>query len=41
LGGLEAAPSAERQISQFGIRALVAGTLANLPNAAIAGMLVG
>ena len=29
------------QIAQFGIRALVAGTLANLLNAAIAGMLVG
>ena len=38
-GGL--APSRRGQIAQFGIRALIAGTLANLLNAAIAGMLVG
>ena len=39
VGGL--APSRRGQIAQFGIRALIAGTLANLLNAAIAGMLVG
>jgi concentrative nucleoside transporter, CNT family len=39
VGGM--APSRRSQIAQFGIRALVAGTLANLLNAAIAGMLVG
>ena len=39
VGGM--APSRRSQIAQFGIRALVAGTLANLLNAAIAGMLIG
>jgi CNT family concentrative nucleoside transporter len=39
VGGM--APSRRSQIAQFGIRALIAGTLANLLNAAIAGMLVG
>jgi CNT family concentrative nucleoside transporter len=39
VGGM--APSRQHQIAQFGIRALIAGTLANLLNAAIAGMLVG
>ncbi|MDQ4128038.1 MAG: NupC/NupG family nucleoside CNT transporter [Actinomycetota bacterium] len=39
VGGL--APSRRGQIAQFGIRALIAGTLANLLNAAIAGMLIG
>jgi CNT family concentrative nucleoside transporter len=39
VGGM--APSRRHQIAQFGIRALIAGTLANLLNAAIAGMLVG
>ena len=39
VGGL--APSRRTQIAQFGLRALVAGTLANLLNAAIAGMLIG
>ncbi len=39
VGGM--APSRRHQIAQFGIRALAAGTLANLLNAAIAGMLVG
>jgi concentrative nucleoside transporter, CNT family len=33
--------SRRSQIAQFGIRALIAGTLANLPSAAIAGMLIG
>jgi CNT family concentrative nucleoside transporter len=39
IGGM--APSRRSQIAQFGIRALIAGTLANLLNAAIAGMLIG
>jgi CNT family concentrative nucleoside transporter len=39
VGGL--APSRRAQIAQFGLRALLAGTLANLLNAAIAGMLIG
>jgi concentrative nucleoside transporter, CNT family len=39
IGGM--APSRRSQIAHFGIRALIAGTLANLLNAAIAGMLVG
>ena len=39
VGGL--APSRRTQIAQFGLRALLAGTLANLLNAAIAGMLIG
>jgi concentrative nucleoside transporter, CNT family len=39
VGGM--APSRRSQIAQFGIRALIAGTLANLLNAAIAGMLIG
>jgi len=39
VGGM--APSRRSQIAQFGIRALIAGTLANLLNAAIAAMLVG
>jgi CNT family concentrative nucleoside transporter len=39
VGGM--APSRRSQIAQFGIRALIAGALANLLNAAIAGMLVG
>jgi nucleoside permease NupC len=39
VGGM--APSRRHQIAQFGIRAVIAGTLANLLNAAIAGMLVG
>ena len=39
VGGMT--PSRRSQIAQFGIRALVAGTLANLLNAAIAGMLIG
>lgn len=39
VGGM--APSRRHQIAQFGIRALIAGTLANLLNAAIAGMLIG
>jgi CNT family concentrative nucleoside transporter len=39
VGGM--APPRRSQIAQFGIRALIAGTLANLLNAAIAGMLIG
>jgi CNT family concentrative nucleoside transporter len=39
VGGI--APSRRSQLTKFGIRALVAATLANLLNAAIAGMLVG
>ena len=39
VGGM--APSRRSQIAQFGIRALIAGTLANLLIAAIAGMIVG
>lgn len=42
LGGVGSmAPSRRPQIAQFALRALLAGTLANLLNAAIAGMLVG
>ncbi len=39
VGGM--APSRRGQIAKFGIQALIAGTLANLLNAAIAGMLIG
>jgi concentrative nucleoside transporter, CNT family len=39
LGGI--APSRRSQIAQFGIRAVFAGTLANLMSAAIAGVLIG
>jgi len=39
LGGI--APSRRPQIAQFGIRAVLAGTLANLMSAAIAGILIG
>jgi len=39
VGGM--APNRRSQIAQFAIRALIAGTLANLLNAAIAGMLIG
>lgn len=39
LGGI--APSRRPQIAQFGIRAVLAGTLANLMSAAIAGILLG
>jgi concentrative nucleoside transporter, CNT family len=39
LGGI--APSRRSQIAQFGIRAVLAGTLANLMSAAIAGILIG
>jgi hypothetical protein len=35
------APSRRPQIAQFGIRAVLAGTLANLMSAAIAGILIG
>ena len=39
VGGM--APSRRGQIAKFGIQALIAGTLANLLNAAIAGILIG
>ncbi len=39
VGGMT--PSRRSRIAQFGIRAFITGTLANLLNAAIAGMLVG
>ena len=39
LGGI--APSRRSQIAQFGIRAVLAGTLANLMSATIAGILIG
>ncbi|HEV2094266.1 MAG TPA: nucleoside transporter C-terminal domain-containing protein [Rubrobacter sp.] len=39
LGGL--APDRRPQIAQLGIRAVLAGTLANLMSAAIAGILIG
>ena len=42
IGGLgRIAPSRRGQIAKFGLRAVVAGTLANLMSGAIAGMLVG
>jgi concentrative nucleoside transporter, CNT family len=38
IGGL--APERRRDVARFGIKALIAGTLANLLNAAIAGILI-
>jgi CNT family concentrative nucleoside transporter len=34
-------PDRRREVAQFGIRAVLAGTLANLMNATIAGILIG
>jgi nucleoside permease NupC len=41
IGGGEMEPGRRCQIEQFGIRTFTAGTLTNLLNAAIAGMLIG
>jgi CNT family concentrative nucleoside transporter len=35
------ASSRRKEVAQFGIRAVLAGTLANLMNATIAGILIG
>ena len=34
-------PSRRKEVAQFGIKAVLAGTLANLINATIAGILIG